>query len=142
MIIFRKFEHACQPTNMTKQIKNLWAGHATKCDTLNISYNSNVSYSLSCSKTLEKGSKRLKIPENDHFFQFEHSSLLISITKLIKRQLHVALVSCNSNIIYPLTYLKTYRKEPRRLKTLKNDHFYNFEHSSLPTLLIKQNKSN
>ena len=45
-----------------------------------------------------------------------------------------------NNTSYPLTCPKTWEKGPKRLKTLRNDQFHNFEHSSLPTSLIKQIK--
>ena len=58
---FFKFEDACLPTKMTKQVKTLWT--LTKYDTLIISCNSNISHSSTCPKTGEKGTKRLKIHE-------------------------------------------------------------------------------
>ena len=41
--------------------------HKNNCATLTTSYNFNISYSLTCSKTWGKGPKRLKVLEIDHF---------------------------------------------------------------------------
>ena len=41
---------------------------------------------------------------------------------------------------HSFTFLKTWGKGLKQLKTLKNDQFHNFEHSYLPKSLIKQTK--
>ena len=35
----------------------------------------------------------------------------------------ILIIMCSSNISYPLTFPKTWGKEPKQLKTQKNDHF-------------------
>ena len=48
------------------------------------------------------------------------------------------IILCNSNISNSFSYPKTWGKGPKRLKTQKMIIFHNFEHSSLPTLMIKK----
>ena len=45
--------------------------HASNSDTFSISCYFNISHSLTCPKTWEKGLKRLKIPKNDHFLSVQ-----------------------------------------------------------------------
>ena len=61
------FEHSSMSTKITKQKKT--TGHAGICHTLIISYNSYISYSLTCPKTWGKGHKWQKILIIDHFSQ-------------------------------------------------------------------------
>ena len=81
------------------------------------------------------------------FLRFEHFSLLTSTTNQIKihfarNYISTLITSCSSNTSHSLTCPKTWGKGPKRLKTLKMINFHSFEHVSLPTLLMKQNKNN
>ena len=53
-----------------------------------------------------------------------------------------SVISCISYISHSLTCPKTWGKGPERLKALKMINFHSFEHFSLPTFLMKQNKKN
>ena len=79
------------------------------------------------------------------FHNFEHC-FLPTLLKELKKTRHTTscntlVTLCSSNISHLLNHLKTLRKGPKWPKALKNYHFHNFEHSSLPISIIKQNKN-
>ena len=82
------------------------------------------------------------------FHNFEHSSLPALLIKQQKTTATEYATTCDTLIIlrsshvsHPLNCPKTWEKEPKELKALKNDQFHNFEHYSLPTSPIKQTKN-
>ena len=52
------------------------------------------------------------------------------------------IISCNLSISHTLTCPDIWGKGPKRPKTQKMIMFHNFEHSSMPISMIKQNKNN
>ena len=78
MIIFCRFEHSSLPTSITKQ-KN-----ETKCGTLIISCNSNISHSLTCPKIY-----RVHVNLDLQHFGIKKAKTIVSIAKVPEKPIHV-----------------------------------------------------
>ena len=117
-------------------------GSAHYGDTFIISWNSNISHSITWPKTWGKGPKRLKILNKwqmSIFHKSKHSCLPTNITRQIKKklvtQLQVALLSFHANLTGP----KLVEKNPNGKKYLELIIFLKFEHSSPPPSMPNKN---
>ena len=111
MVIFHIFEISSQPILIIKpkQKKNSWEHNYTSTLTVLI-----ISQSLTCLKTRGKGITWLKTLNNDHFHNFEHSSLSQPCSKNKIKTTGLETASNNlfflssSNIIHSSTCNKTW----------------------------------
>ena len=118
-----KFEHSVLPKSISKQNKNHWARN-------NKRYSHNfysMIYTKTCSKCLGSGPQRPKIPKNDHF---RYVPALLHIDqdhkakwKQLGTQVFVTFLSFHTVLICSYICPKLWRKESKRLRIIKLEHF-------------------
>ena len=116
--------------------------HAAICGTLIISCNSNIGYSLTCSKIWEKGPKRQKILRIDHF-SWVWSLFPVAFDpkrkrKVFGKKLWNTLSWFSSNTLWFATGLA---QNPEKMDHNDQNHFHKCQQSCIPTSIIKEKKN-